>query len=93
MAEFAYNNARNASSGHTPFELNCGYHSWILYKKDVDPHSKSKSAEKLSTKLRELMVICGENFYHAEEFQKQAHNKGVKPRSYASDNKVWLNSK
>ena len=26
MAEFAYNNAKNASTGHTPFELNCGYH-------------------------------------------------------------------
>ena len=27
MAEFAYNNAKNASIGHTPFELNCGFHS------------------------------------------------------------------
>ncbi len=26
MAEFTYNNAKNASTGHTPFELNCGYH-------------------------------------------------------------------
>ena len=23
---FAYNNAKNASTSHTPFELNCGYH-------------------------------------------------------------------
>ena len=23
MAEFAYNNAKNASTGYTPFELNC----------------------------------------------------------------------
>ena len=26
MAEFAYNNAKNASTGHTPFKLNCGFH-------------------------------------------------------------------
>ena len=26
MAEFLYNNAKNASTGHMPFELNCGYH-------------------------------------------------------------------
>ena len=26
MAEFAYNNAKNASTGFTPFKLNCGYH-------------------------------------------------------------------
>ena len=26
MAKFAYNNSKNASTGHTPFKLNCGYH-------------------------------------------------------------------
>ena len=47
MAKFAYNNAKNASNDHTPFELNCGYHSRMSYKEDVNPHSKSKSAEEL----------------------------------------------
>ena len=47
MAEFAYNNAKNASSSHMSFELNCGYHSRILYEKDVDPRSKSKSVDEL----------------------------------------------
>ena len=42
MAEFAYNNAKNASAGHTPFELNCGYYHWVSYKEDIDPCSKSK---------------------------------------------------
>ena len=93
MAEFAYNNAKNASSGHTFFELNCGYHPRMLYKDDVDPRSKSKSGDDLSAKLGELIIICRENLHHAQEFQKRAHNKGVKPRSYASGDKVWLNSK
>ncbi len=26
MAKFAYNNAKNASTGYTPFELNYGFH-------------------------------------------------------------------
>ena len=26
IGEFAYNNAKNASTGHTPFKLNRGYH-------------------------------------------------------------------
>ena len=39
------------------------------------------------------MVICRENLYHAQELQKRAHDKGVKPRSYAPGEKVWLNSK
>ena len=47
MAEFAYNNTKNASIGYTPFELNCGYHPQMSYKEDVDPRSQSKSVDKL----------------------------------------------
>ena len=39
------------------------------------------------------MTICRKNPYYAEEMQKQAHNKSVKPRSYISNYKPWLNSK
>ena len=39
------------------------------------------------------MIICQENLHHAQELPKQAHDKGVKPRSYALSDKVWLNSK
>ena len=65
----------------------------MSYKKDVDPHSKFKSADKLSTELRELMIIYRKNFHHTQELQKRAHNKGVKPKNYTSYNKIWLNSK
>ena len=65
MAEFAYNNAKNASSGYLPFELNCGYHPQMLYKDDVNPRSKSKSADNLSAELRELMIVCRKNLHHA----------------------------
>ena len=51
MAEFAYNNANNASTGHTPFELNCEYHLQVFYKEDIDPYLKSKSADKLLAEL------------------------------------------
>ncbi len=39
MAEFAYNNAKNASISHPSFELNCDFHPQASYKKDVDPRS------------------------------------------------------
>ena len=51
MTEFAYNNAKNASTGYTPFKLNCGFHPRVTYKEDVDPRSKSKTADKLATEL------------------------------------------
>ena len=93
MAEFAYNNAKNASTGYTPFELNCGYHPCVSFDKDTNPCSQSKTAKKLSSKLKELMTVCQKNLHHVQEVQKQAHDKGVKPRSYASGDKVWLNCK
>ena len=93
MAKFAYNNTKNASSGHMFFKLNYGYHLQISYKNNVNPCSKSKSADKISTELRELIIVCKKNLYHAQELQKQAYNKDVKSRSYAPSNKVWLNSK
>ena len=76
IAELAYNNVKNASIGHTPFELNCGYHPRVSYKKNVDLHprvsykknvdlrSKSKSVVDLANNLRELMIVCRENFQH-----------------------------
>ena len=70
MMEFAYNNTKNASTSYKPFELNCGYYSRMSYKDDVDPRFKSKSADKLSVKLRELMIICQKNLYYAQELQK-----------------------
>ena len=39
------------------------------------------------------MIVCQKNLYHAQKLQKQAYNKGVKPQSYSSSKKVWLNSK
>ena len=58
MAKFTYNNAKNASTGHTPFELNCGYHPKVLFKEDIDPHLKSRSTDKLARELKELIEVC-----------------------------------
>ena len=88
MAKFVYNNAKNASIGYTLFELNCGYHPWMLYKEKVNSRSMSKSADELSAELRELIIVYWENLYHAQKLQKRAHNKGVKPRSYVPNDKV-----
>ena len=93
MAEFAYNNAKNASTGFTPFELNCRYHPRVFYKKDLDPRSKSRTAEELSSELQELITVCQQNLYHAQKLQKQSHDKGVKLQNYAPVEKVWLSSK
>ena len=64
-AEFPYNNTKNASTSHTLFELNCGYHPQMSYKEDIDPSFQSKVADKLSVELRKLMIVCPNNLYYA----------------------------
>ena len=78
MAKFAYNNTKNTSTGQTFFELNNEYHLCVYYKKDLDPHSKLKTMEKLSFEFQELITVCQKNFHHIQKFQKQTHNKGIK---------------
>ena len=93
MLEFAYINSKNASTSHMPFKSNCSYHSRMSYKEKVNPHSQSKSVNELLEKLKELKIVCHKNLYHAQELQKRAYDKGVKPWNYAPGEKVWLNSK
>ena len=61
MAEFAYNNAKNTSTSHIIFKLNCGFYFFTFYKKDVNPQSKLKAINELVTELRELTTVCREN--------------------------------
>ena len=58
MTDFAYNNAKNASTSHMSFELNCGYYPKVLFKKDGNPYSRSCFANKLVDGLSELTEIC-----------------------------------
>ena len=40
-----------------------------------------------------MIIICQQNFHHAQDLQKRPHNKSDKPQSYATGDKVWLSSK
>ena len=93
MAEFTYNNTKNANTGYIAFELNCGYDSRVSYEENLDSCSKSRIAKKLSSELQELITIYQQNFHHTQKLQKRVHNKGVKPQNYAPGDKVWLSSK
>ncbi len=58
MAEFAYNNAKNASTGHTPFKLNYGYHPRLFFEEDIDSRSRSCSTNELAEELKKLIEVC-----------------------------------
>ena len=93
MAEFTYNNIKNANIGHTLFELNYGYHSYVFFDNDANPCSKSCLVEELAKKLRNLMSNCQQNLLYNQKLQKQKNDKRVKLQSYTFSEKVWLNSK
>lgn len=92
MAEFAYKNAKNASTDNTLFELNCDYNPYTSYEKDIDTRFQSQSLDKLAKKLQNIMTICKENLYHVQELKKCSYKKHAKSTSYAPGDKIWLNS-
>lgn len=93
MVEYNYKKAKNANINHISFELNYGYYSRVFYKKDVDPHSKSKYVDKLATKIKMLMFVYKEILHHAQELWKRAYDKLiVKLESYTLGDKIWLNN-
>lgn len=65
----------------------------MSYKEDVNFCSKYKLIDELLEELKEIIIVCQENFYYSQEFQKCAYNKNVKCKSYTFNNKVCLNSK
>lgn len=67
IAEFIYNNVKNASFSYILFKLNCGYYPQMSYKKDINPQSKSKSIDELLVELKKLIIVCQKNLYHAQE--------------------------
>ena len=71
IAEFAYNNAKNTTTGYTLFELNCGYYSCVSYQKSLDPRSYFQTAEELSSELQTLMATCQQNLHYAQKLPKQ----------------------
>ena len=56
MAEFVYNNSKNASTGHMFFTLNCKYYPRVFYKEGLNLCSQLKTAEKLFSKLQSLIA-------------------------------------
>lgn len=65
MTDFVYNNAKNASTRHTQFELNCNFYPQVLFREDINPHPRLRSAIKPANELNELMEILCQNLFHA----------------------------
>lgn len=88
MAEFAYNNAKNASTHYILFQLNCNCHLKVLFQEDINPRLRFCFIDKLARELKKLIEVCYQNLFYAQELQKRDHHKKIKNYSYASVEKI-----
>lgn len=93
MAEFACNNAKNASTSHILFKHNCEYQLRVLFDNETNSCRKSHSANELAEELIQLIEICYQNLLHRQEMQKKTYNKALKNNSYTSSENIRLNKK
>lgn len=93
MVELVYNNAKNTSTSHISFKFNYSYYLYLFFENKEKSCSKSCSTNKLAKKLKSLIAIFQQNLFYIQKPQKRVYDKEIKPRSYISNKKVWLNSK
>ena len=93
MAEFAYNNSKNASTGLSPFEVMTGYSPRMTFEEPSDPRAKSVSAKAHARHLDNLMEVCNEALLAAQQHQKTFVDKHSKPIQFAVGDYVWLRGK
>lgn len=72
MTKFIYKNAKNASTHHTSFVMNCAYYIYVFLNNKVHHCLKSHFADKLAKEVRELISIFWHIIFHIQELQKQA---------------------
>lgn len=75
IANFVYNNNKKINIGHPSFELNCGYHPYISIKDEVNHQSNSCLANKLATKLKNLLMIASKTYFMFKNFKNNLTSK------------------
>ena len=92
MAEFAYNNAPNASTGLTPFYANKGYHLNITVRLEVD--IQSDLAHNFIVNLDELHTYLRDEIVNAQcKYKEQADRKCTPAPEFPISSDVFVLAK
>jgi len=92
LAEFAYNNAPNVSTGVSPFFANKGYHPALDIHPELDV--ASLRACEFAANLDELHAYLADSIKIAQErYQGPADARRLQPPDFAPGDKVFLLSK
>ena len=76
MAEFTYNYAKNTNTDHISFKLNYVYYPCVFYKKDLNSHTKSKTARKLFSELQTSRPFTNKTFTTSKNFRSKPIIRG-----------------
>ena len=92
LAEFAYNNATNATMGVSPFFANKGYHPEIT--RDVQAVPTSKEAKQFVADLMELQEELKSNIAASQErYQKSADRNRAEAPDLKMGDQVYVKAK
>lgn len=92
MAEFAYNNALNASTGVSPFFANKGYHLNITIFPEIDIHSDQP--QNFIVDLDKIHTFLQEEITNAQKhYKEQADNKQIPAPDFAIGSEVFVLAK
>jgi len=92
MAEFAYNNAPNASTGITPFYANKGYHPNITVRPETD--IRSDLAQDFVVNLDELHSFLQDEITNAQKrYKEQADKTRISAPTFAIGSEVYVLAK
>ncbi|GJF00476.1 hypothetical protein PsYK624_167640, partial [Phanerochaete sordida] len=89
VAEFAFNNAENASTKQTPFYANFAYHP--AFEPRVTERSTVPAAQDLAHRLDHIHAELRAELLHAQGVQSEHYNRRVQDApDYKPDQLVWL---
>ena len=92
MAEFAYNNAPNSSTGITPFFANKGYHPNISVRQEID--LQSDLARDFVVNLDELHSMLHDEITNAQSrYKEQADRKRIPPPEFPIGSEAFVLAK
>ena len=91
LAEFAYNNAQNASTKMSPFYANYGYHPRYTVKVNNSALQMNPASAAYAKKLKEIHDQARANLQEAQLYQKRYYDQHTKEiPSFQVGDSVWL---
>jgi len=91
-AEFAYNNSKQASTGFTPFELDCGQHPITPITLSLEETSKVPTADEFVQHWHTMISLAKDALMEAQDRQTKYANQHRRHLTFQVGDKVLLSA-